>query len=98
MINSEKDINTIAGELIAPYKDNPMISDDMFRAYQYGIISMRDKMSEYLANKAVLSGGEIVEILESLSNSINSMSDDNIADAYNKGIETAQDIICRYLK
>lgn len=98
MINSEKDINTIAGELIAPYKDNPMIAGKMFYVYQYGINCMKNRVNEYLKNKAVLSSGEIAEMFEALSNSIDSMSTGNITDAYNYGIETAQDIICRYLK
>lgn len=98
MIDTYKDINQIAGNLIVAYKGSPMISEDMFRVYQHGIISMRDKVSEYLANKAVLSGGEIVDMFELLSNSIDCMSDTELADAYNRGIETAQDIIGGYLK
>lgn len=98
MINSEKDINTIAEELISLYKDNPMLSEELFQAYQYGVNRMKFWVNEYLKNKAVLSGGEIVEMLESLSNSINDMSDDRIADAYNKGIETAQDIVYKYVR
>lgn len=97
MINSEKDINTIAGELIAPYKDNPMIAGKIFYTYQYGINCMKNRVNEYLKNKAVLSSGEIAEMFEALSNSIDSMSTGNITDAYNK-VKTAQDIICRYLK
>ena len=98
MMDTYKDINQIAGNLISAYKGSPMISEDMFRAYQHGIISMRDKACEYLANKAILSSGEIVDMFGLLSNSINSMSDDDITDAYNYGIETAQKIIGRYLK
>lgn len=98
MIDTYKDINQIAGNLIVAYKGNPMISEDMFRAYQHGIISMRDKVCEYLKNKTVLSGGEIVDMLESLSYSIDDMSNDRITDAYNKGIEDAQDIVYKYVR
>ena len=98
MMDTYKDINQIAGNLIIAYKGSPMISEDMFRAYQHGIISMRDKVSEYLSNKTILRNGEVAEMLEALSNSIDCMSDTELADAYNRGIETAQYIIGGYLK
>ena len=97
MINSEKDINTIAEELIAPYKDNPMISGKIFFIYQHGVNCMENKVNEYLKNKAVLSSGEIAEMFEALSDSIDRMREANIADAYNK-VKTAQDIIYRYFR
>ena len=98
MINSEKDINQIAGNLISAYKGSPMISEDMFRAYQHGIISMRDKVNEYLSNKTILRNGEVAEMLKALSNSIECISDTELVKTYNQGIETAQDIIYKYIK
>lgn len=97
MTDIEKEINELAGSLIAKY-DNPLIHEFIKRAYNYGVNDFKNKVISYLENKVVISKSDVVDMLTELSESIDSMSDTQVTNAYNEGIEAAQDIVHKYLR
>lgn len=96
MIDIVKEINTIAGDLAVKY-ENPLIHEFIKRAYNYGVNDFKNKVISYLENKVVISRSDVVDMFTELSESIDSMSNTQVTNAYNEGIETAQDIVHKYL-
>jgi len=96
MIDIVKEINTIAGDLAVKY-DNPLIHEFIKRAYNYGVNDFKNKVISYLENKVVISKSDVVDMFTELSESINDMCDTKEVYGYNEGIETAQDIVHKYL-
>lgn len=96
MTDIEKEINELAGDLIIK-ADNPLIDESVRKIYGYGINAFKNKVIAFLENKVVIKESDIKDMLGELSESIDSMSDTQVTNAYNEGIETAQNIIYKYL-
>lgn len=97
MTDIEKEINELAGNLLVKY-DNPLIHEFIKKAYNYGVNDFKNKVISYLENKVVISKSDVVDMFTELSESINDMSDTQETYAYNEGVETAQDIVHKYLR
>ena len=96
MTDVEKEINELAGYLIAK-ANNPLIDESIRKIYGYGINAFKNKVIAFLENKIVIKESDIKDMLSELSESIDSMSDTQVTNAYNEGIEVAQDIVHKYL-
>lgn len=97
MINTEKEMNEIAETVLSEMYNNPLIQKDTYEIFAYGVNYYKKNIIKYLSNKIIITNGEAVEIFKKLRNAICDAFNTPEEDAYNEGINYAQDIVCNYI-